>query len=305
MRLALSTNWNAYRHETADAMLEEITALGFDTIELSYSLSLRQSDALASAVQQGRIHVSSVHAFCPSPIPNTTGPELFSLCDPKDFKGPQRARSALLATADFAAAVGAPVVVLHAGRVPIRRHVRKLHALADQGLIPSPKYSRQFERTLQKREKHAAPYFETLQRNLELILPDFEARHLTLGLENLPSFDGMPNEPEMQALLEEFDSPALGYWHDAGHAQIRQHLGLIHHIGILQRFADHIVGVHLHDVAFPTSDHLPPSPEGSVNFKAFKPLLQRPIPFVLEPARGTDVSAIQSAIAYLTSNLFS
>ena len=48
MRIAISTNWNSFRHETADALLEEIVSLGFDTVELGYALTHRQADGIAA-----------------------------------------------------------------------------------------------------------------------------------------------------------------------------------------------------------------------------------------------------------------
>ena len=39
MRLSLSTCWNSGRHETGEAMLDEIVSLGFDTVELGYALT--------------------------------------------------------------------------------------------------------------------------------------------------------------------------------------------------------------------------------------------------------------------------
>ena len=300
MRIAISTNWNSFRHETADALLEEIVSLGFDTVELGYALTHRQADGIAAWRDAGRIRVSSVHAFCPSPVPNATGPELFSICDPRDFRKARRGIAAVKASADFAASVGARVVVLHAGRVPMRRAVRRLAGFADQGLLGAPKYSRQLERALDKRERAAKRHLDTLCDSLAEILPHFERLGLVLGLENLPTCDAMPNEPEMQLLLDSFSTPALGYWHDTGHAQVRQHYGLIHHAGIVARFADRIAGFHLHDVAFPDSDHRMPPAGGTVDFSLFARFLDSEIPFVLEPARGSDASFVGTAVDYLS-----
>ena len=280
-------------------MLDEIRGLGFDTVELGYSLTQTQADGVLDWTSAGRINVSSIHAFCPASIPGKSGPELYSICDPEDHRKSGHGIAAVKATADFAAAVGAKAVVLHAGRVPIYRHIRKLADIAENGLLGSPKHQKQLQKILDKRNRCAKPYFDTLCESLNDILPHFERLGITLGLENLPTYDALPNEPEMQVLLDSFPTKALGYWHDAGHAQIRQNLGFIHHAGIVSRFADHIAGLHLHDVAFPTSDHRMP-PGGTVDFGLFSRFTASDIPFVLEPARGSDTLSVTTAVGFLT-----
>ena len=49
----------------------------------------------------------------------------------------------------------------------------------------------------------------------------------------------------------------VGYWHDVGHAQAQENLGLGTHREWLQRFGRRIVGAHLHDIAG-IQDHLAP-----------------------------------------------
>ncbi len=300
MRLSISTNWNSHQHETADGMLEEICSLGFDTVELGYGLTQTQADGLEAWISSGRIKVSSVHAFCPASIPGRSGPELFSISDPVDHARGRRGIAAVKATADFAASIGARAVVLHAGRVPIYRHIRKLNDLVDAGQHNTPKYEKQVVKIMKKRDRYAKRHFDTLCESLDEILPHFEQLGLTLGLENLPSYDAIPSEPEMQLLLDCFNTKAFGYWHDIGHGQVRQNLGFIHHAGVVTRFAERIVGLHIHDVKFPASDHLMP-PNGTVDFKNFKGLSASDIPFVLEPSRGSDALSLQTAVRFLSA----
>lgn len=299
MRLSLSTNWNSHRHETADAMLEEIVALGFDTVELGYALSQTQADGLESWIASGRIHVSSVHAYCPVSMYGRSGPEVFSICDPRDHSGSRRGMAAVKSTADFAASVGARAVVLHAGRTPIHRHIRKLASLVDDEKLGTPHYAHQLDRVIRKREHTAKRPFDILCEALNELLPYFEKLGLTLGLENLPTYDAIPNEPEMALLLDAFQTPAFGYWHDTGHGQIRENLGFTHHAGVVTRFSERIAGLHLHDVTPPVSDHHMP-PGGMVDFSIFSGLIDSGIPFVLEPSRGSDASSIKTAVRFLS-----
>ncbi len=283
-------------------MLREICDLGFDSVELGYSLTRGQAEGVREWVDAGHVKVSSVHAFCPGSINGDTGPELFRITDKSDKEGTQRGIKAVKETAEFAYSVGARAVVLHAGRVPIRRHVKKLEKLADTDKLGTPKQAKVIARMMAARDRRSKDTLDTLYESINELLPYFEKLGIVLGLENLPTYDGIPNEPELQLLLDSFTSPSLGCWHDSGHAQVRHNLGLTHHAGIVSRFADRIAGLHLHDVVGATSDHhMPPVEGGTVNFKIFSPLIEKGIPFVLEPTRGTDEKSIQRAVEYLTS----
>jgi sugar phosphate isomerase/epimerase len=51
-------------------------------------------------------------------------------------------------------------------------------------------------------------------------------------------------------------SPApAGYWHDTGHAQLKEGMGLIDHRRQLEANADRLIGFHLHDVDSEGRDH--------------------------------------------------
>ena len=102
----------------------------------------------------------------------------------------------------------------------------------------------------------------------------------------------------MMQLMREFDSPALGYWHDLGHGQVRANLGYIHHASVARRLAPSIVGMHLHDVVPPTGDHVMP-PLGKTDFASLAFLGELDVPAVFEPAPGTPSDQIRDAIAHI------
>src|SRR5262249_32302297 len=74
-------------------------------------------------------------------------------------------------------------------------------------------------------------------------------------------------------LFKEFPSPTIGYWHDTGHAQIKENLGFIHHSMHLENMADRLLGLHIHDVQYPARDHCPPG-TGMIDFVALKPFVK-------------------------------
>ena len=63
------------------------------------------------------------------------------------------------------------------------------------------------------------------------------------------------------------------YWHDAGHAQIKENLGLIRHTAFLESLAPRLAGFHLHDVIYPDRDHAAPG-TGTIDYAALKPFVK-------------------------------
>jgi sugar phosphate isomerase/epimerase len=299
MILALSTRWNAYRHASGEAMLEEIREAGFTAVELGYDLRLDLLPGVRQEVRRQAVRVVSLHNFCPVPVGAPQGhPELFQLADP-DARLRRSAVQHTLRTAELAAELGAPHVVAHAGNVAMRNRTARLIALAQNGKRDTRRYERVKMRALAVREKKVRPHLDALNAALEEMLPTLDATGVSLALENLPSWEAVPSETEMEALCRRFDSPRLRYWHDFGHAQIRQNLGFIAHHHWLARLAPWLAGCHVHDVAAPACDHLMP-PDGDIDFAAFQDCLRSDLPVVLEPAPGMAVEKIREALRFLS-----
>ena len=53
--LAFSTCWNSHRHSEGEAMVDELLALGFDTIEISHGLKVSLLPGLQKAFAEGRM----------------------------------------------------------------------------------------------------------------------------------------------------------------------------------------------------------------------------------------------------------
>lgn len=307
--LSLSTNWISRSLNDGHSLVEAAHRLDLDALELGYALTNRQADDIRAAVSAREIHITSVHAFCPLPMGSTEGhPETFSITL-TDSRERHRAIEAVLDSARFAAEVGAKVVVLHAGRVLEIVHEAKHFA----SLVAAPKRPQGFlsrllhrppdvdrarESLIEHRAAKAPRYLDCLRHSLDTLLPAFEELQLKLGLENLPSFDALPNESEMVQLLQEFDSPALAYWHDLGHGQVRANLGFIHHASVVRRFTPYLAGMHIHDVIPPLTDHVMP-PLGAIHFPSFAFLGALDVPAVLEPAPNTPEEDLRNAIQFL------
>ena len=78
----------------------------------------------------------------------------------------------------------------------------------------------------------------------------------------------------LKNFLRTLDSPSIGYWHDFGHAQIKQNMALLDHADWLDHIGQRALGCHVHDVKWPFKDHCPPF-TGEINYAQLVPKLPK------------------------------
>mgnify|MGYP001577535829 CR=1 FL=1 len=276
-------------------MIEEILRLGFGRVELGYDLTMDLVPGVMKMVADRAVVVDSLHNFCPVPVGAPIGhPELFQMCslDPRVRESAVRHTAR---TVQFAAEVGARTVVAHAGNVDMKNLTPDLISLCDKGEQYSPRYEKIKLKLLMKRDDKAKPHLDCLCRSLDDIMPVLTNTGVRLALENLPSWESIPCESEMESLLKRYDSPLIAYWHDIGHGQIRQNLGFISYRLWLDRLAPRLAGLHIHDVAGVARDHLMP-PHGTVDFPGFKSYLRSDMALVIEPAPRMPEADIREGV---------
>lgn len=291
MDFAISTHWNARKHSSGEAMLTEIIDAGFKHVELGYDLTLDLVPGVQNFVENGDIIVNSLHNFCPVPIGAPMGhPELFHLAD-TDIRGRLSAVRNTINTISFAAQVHAKYVVVHTGNVDMPFMTRKLLDLIKAGRQYDEKYEKIKLKLLTRREDKVQNHLDALNESLAELMPELEKHNICLAMENLPSWESIPTESEIETICKKFDSPHIRYWHDLGHGQTRQNLGFIAHLRWIEKLSPFLVGMHVHDIKHPASDHLMP-PNGELDFSNFKKIANSGIVLVLEPASGTPVEEI-------------
>lgn len=279
-------------------MLREIRELGFEYAELSHGTRLSLVPGILEAVDAGEIRISSLHNFCPLPMGVTNAaPNIYKFSS-DHRRERELAEKYTLKTLEFAERVKAPVVVLHLGSIDMRDYTDKLVEMVGSGERDTPKYQRLCEEVDRKREARKEACFERVKELLRRILPEAEARGIRLGAENREALEELPVEADFQFLFREMDSPHLGYWHDTGHAQIKENLGFIHHAMHLESLRDHLVGFHLHDVQFPGRDHRAPG-AGMIDFAALKPFATPEHIKVFELSPSLQVDQVREGIRHL------
>lgn len=293
----ISTSWNYERHRDARSMVEEIKAIGVDAVELNFKLSKEMVDGAGRLVDEGFIKVLSLHNFCPVPESveiSKASPDYYSLAS-LDEGERQKAISETERTMDTACRLNAKAVVIHAGRLEIKDRTRELARAIEEGKDPEALI------TLMQEEREAAlkkGYLDRLLKSIKDLLLYSKKNGIKIGLENRFYFRELPSIADFDAIFTTFKDPNVCYWHDTGHAQVYENLGLLYHEDYLERFRHRLLGVHLHDVKGVIDDHNAPF-TGDFDFSILKPFLNKDVIKILEPHAPATAADIKTAVRRL------
>jgi sugar phosphate isomerase/epimerase len=195
------------------------------------------------AVAAGDIKISSLHNFCPLPMGITyAAPNIYKFTA-LDSRERENAFKYSVKTLDFAVRVKAKLVVLHMGRIEMDDPTDTLAEMLEKGRQNSDEYLALCEKTFHERRRHRARAVHFAWEMLDKLADLAEERGITLGIENREALDEIPLEADFPEMMREFDRPGVGYWHDVGHAQIKQNLGFLNHAIHLETMAPRLVGM--------------------------------------------------------------
>jgi sugar phosphate isomerase/epimerase len=279
-------------------MLREIRELGFEYAELSHGTRISLLPGILEAVDAGEMKISSLHNFCPLPMGvNNSAPNLYQFSAERDRER-ELALRYTIKTIETAVRVNAPLVVLHLGSVEMKNHTDKLLEMVERGGKNTPKYERLCAEVDEKREARKGPFFERTKEFLKQVLPEATSRGIKLGAENRQALEELPFESDFHFLFRELNNPSLVYWHDTGHAQIKENLGFIVHQMHLESLCEHLFGFHIHDVQFPGRDHCMPG-SGTVDFAALKAMVKRQHIKVFEFSPSLTPEQVRSGVEHI------
>ena len=279
-------------------MLREIRDLGFDYAELSHGIRLSLLPGIFKAVEEKVIKISSLHNFCPLPIGVThAAPNLFKFTS-LDTRERDNAYRHTLKTLETAERVGAELVVLHMGAVEMKDYTDRLVDMVADGQKDHPKYEKLCEEVMEKREARKEKHLEAAYEMLQRIEEQAVSRGVKLGIENREALEEIPFETDFSLFFKEFRSPTICYWHDTGHAQIKENLGFIDHVIHLESMSERLAGFHIHDVRFPGQDHCAPG-TGMIRFDELARFVQPKHLKVFELSPGMDVEKLKAGVAHI------
>jgi hypothetical protein len=137
--LALSTSWRSTTTTDAVALLQALERLPISGIELEYRISEATFQQMCKPLKQSRLKVVSVHNFFPKPevLPGARPSGDFFLLSSLDKDERNRAVRWTRKTIERAARLGAQAVVLHCGRVEMKRGLGELYGFFESNQIHS------------------------------------------------------------------------------------------------------------------------------------------------------------------------
>ena len=243
-------------------MLQEIAGLGFAWVELSHGVRITLVPGILRAVEEGIIQVASCHNFCPLPTGILhAAPNLYQPTS-KDRREREQWLRHSRRSVDFAHQVKATRLVLHLGSVdffwfnPARRVARYLAEHPDADLAVDAGYQKLLAKAVRKVRGRMTGYWQNLRAGLAELVPYASQKGIALGFENREKFEELPLDADCEECLASFPSAArVGYWHDTGHAHIKESMGLLRHREHLESNAPRAIGFHLHDVDQEGHDH--------------------------------------------------
>jgi len=300
MGFALSTSWNAFRYSSANDMLFEIKELGIDKIELSFNITPAMLESIKEAVKSAEIQVTSIHNYCPIPEGmkrQEALPDCYSVASLNEDERKSAVKFAKRSI-DTAVELEANAVVLHCGRVEIPDKTRELIGLFDMGLKGTPEFESLRNQLIREREALSQAHFEQAIRSLEELNSYAMRKLVALGVETRFYHREIPSLEEVGLILEHFKNSSIYYWHDTGHAQLMENLGIAKHREYLERYSARMFGMHLHDISG-CFDHQAP-PKGGVDFAMVKQFARKEMIKVLEIHHPATAQEIKQSIEYLT-----
>jgi sugar phosphate isomerase/epimerase len=279
-------------------MLREIRELGFEYAELSHGIRISLMPGILDAVKAGEMKISTLHNFCPLPVGiDKPAPNLYEFSSDKE-RDRQLALKLTLNTFDFAVKVGAQLVVLHFGSMDLKDYTGKLKEMLERGKRGTPEFQKVTAEAQAAREAKKKKFYDRSREMLRELYGEAKFRGLKLGIEIREAVEELPIESDFAALLKEFPAPVVYYWHDTGHAQIKQDLGFINHAQFLGERADRLAGFHIHDVKFPARDHFPPG-GGEIDFASLKPFVKPEHIKVFELSPKVPLDSVRPSVAHL------
>ncbi len=247
-------------------MLQEAADLGFRHVELSHGIRIPLVPGILRGVEAGLVEITSVHNFCPLPTGvERAAPNFYQPSAPDRREWDQWVRHTQR-TIDFAAQVRARVVVCHLGSVafswfnPVPDLNRYLDEYPEAGRAPGgdPKYEALLSKSCARLRKRMPEFWDRVRAGIREVIGYAGTKGVKLGFENRERFEELPVDVDFPSFLGEFGADApVGYWHDTGHADIKEGMGLLQHEGHLAAMAAWTLGFHLHDVDGDGHDHRP------------------------------------------------
>ena len=297
--IALSTSWKSTDCDNGEALIRAIEQFPISEVELEYRITEPMYQQMRRFLKNSAPRVISIHNFSPVPpiVPRSMASGDLFLLSHTDREERLQAVQWTVRTIECANDLEARAVVLHGGRIDMNPEMEVLKKHLDEGTIDSEEAQDFIREKMAERERKKSKHIDALFFSLEKLIAAAERYHIQLGLENRYGYHELPGPDEFGEIFEKFDGAPLYYWHDVGHAQVNENLGLVNVRTLLETLSEKLIGMHFHD-ARGHEDHLPPG-KGEIDFTAVRPYLKEDTLCVLELYPGTPDEEVSEGLAFL------
>ena len=236
--ISISSCWNSSRHTDGYEMIEELVELGFDRIELSHGIRVSLVPGILKAMEEEKVQVGSIHNFCPLPSGvQHAAPNFYQPSAPHEGER-NLWINYTLKTLEFAQAVGASRVIMHSGSAVffLGDPFKKAETIQDhwieeskplEALREDPVFSKAIQSGLKKIRKKEDKTAPRLSQMYQPVVESAQEKGLKLCIENREGLTELPTDARIPEFLEALGGPeTVTYWHDCGHAQIKQVQGV-------------------------------------------------------------------------------
>ncbi len=249
-------------------MVAELAELGFSHMELSHGIRVSLVPGILEALEEKRIQVSSVHNFCPLPSGvQHAAPNFYQPSSPSHGERNLWVNYSLK-TLDFATAVGARHIIMHSGSAFffLGNPLKKLEALGAEAEeenereppTSKPGYQAALKKALKRLGKKETKTGPRIMESYQPVVAAAREKELLLCIENREDLLEFPMDERIPQFVEALgEAEVVRYWHDTGHAQIKELKGVKTQEAYLSENADRLAGFHLHDVSAEGRDHHP------------------------------------------------
>lgn len=292
--VALSTMWAIGNFPRLESFFQAAQKLGFSKIELNHQVN----SVMLAGIDLKTYRFSSVHEPCPADISTERLKALDWLISASEEDNRRQGVAVVKRSIDLAKTLDVSVIVVHSGLVyPNHSLESDLRTLFNAGLKHSHEYLDIKNRLIDFRAELAGPHLEAVKKSLAELIEYASLSGIRLGLENRYHYFDIPTLDEMEMLLSLAGADQMGFIYDVGHAQALDRLGFFPHEAWLKRYANRIIGVHLHDVNG-VDDHYAPG-LGEVDFKLIAPYLPDNAFRTCELRPASTPEEIKSGLKYL------
>ena len=249
--LAISTMWNALEQPDGAAMFDALKDLGFENIAFSRHLTLEQVEQLKPMFREiGQAHPPVIQNYCPILLGTTQSDvdkdkvQLASIDNDERKEAIRRT----IQTMQLAIDMEIPTVILRLGEVDTYNRSYLMTDLYNYGEREFEAFNKKVTEATEWRKRKEAKHHDAALRSLDELNEAALRLELNIAIENRPQYFQIPNFDEVGLFFDEFYGSPMRYWHDVGHAALQEKLGLCWSQEWIKTYAEHLIGVTLHDL---------------------------------------------------------